>query len=154
MRLISKAAAGAVFYSVPHAGSRLADVGWKLRYLGASPSRAVANLKTDPHLHDEANDIIRGLCKRDKLRVLSLSEGLPTKLSYKVYTHVVPHESAYPGYGDFRVLEEKDHISVCKPKSVEDPAFAALVDFLRTIPTDASPSPHLPSSSSSSSSSK
>lgn len=154
MRLISKAAAGAVFYSVPHAGSRLADVGWKLRYLGASPSRAVANLKTDPHLHDETNDIIRGLCKRDKLRVLSLSEGLPTKLSYKVYTHVVPHESAYPGYGDFRVLEEKDHISVCKPKSVEDPAFTALVDFLRTIPTDASPSPHLPSSSSSSSSSK
>jgi pimeloyl-ACP methyl ester carboxylesterase len=138
MRLISKAAAGAVFYSVPHAGSRLADVGWKLRYLGASPSRAVANLKTDPHLHDETNDIIRGLCKRDKLRVLSFSEGLPTKLSYKVYTHVVPHESAYPGYGDFRVLDEKDHISVCKPKSVEDPAFTTLVDFLRTIPTDSS----------------
>ena len=133
MRLISEAAAGAVFYSVPHAGSRLADVGWKLRYLGASPSRAVANLKTDPHLHDETNDIIRGLCKRDKLRVLSFSEGLPTKLSYKVYTHVVPHESAYPGYGDFRVLEEKDHISICKPKSVEDPAFATLVDFIRGI---------------------
>ena len=136
MRSISKAAIGAVFYSVPHAGSRLADVGWKLRYLGASPSRAVANLKTDPHLHDETNDVIRRLCKRDKLRVLSFSEGLPTKLSYKVYTHIVPHESAYPGYGEFQVLDEKDHISICKPTSTDDPAFATLVEWLEKLKHD------------------
>jgi len=136
MRSISNAAVGAVFYSVPHAGSRLADVGWKLRYLGASPSRAVANLKTDPHLHDETNDIIRGLCKRDKLRVLSFSEGMPTKLSYRVYTHVVPHESAYPGYGEFQVLDEKDHINICKPKSTDDPSFAKLVEWLACLRRD------------------
>jgi hypothetical protein len=134
LRRISEAAVGAVFYSVPHAGSRLADFGWTLRYLGASPSRAVAHLKTDPHLH-EMNSVIRDLCKRDKLRVLSFSEGLPTKLSY-VYTHVVPHESAYPGYGDFKVLADHDHITACKPKDTQDPAFRDLVDFLSRLKKD------------------
>lgn len=31
LRRIAEAAAGAVFYAVPHAGSRLADWGWYLR---------------------------------------------------------------------------------------------------------------------------
>jgi hypothetical protein len=131
LRKISKSAAGVVFYSVPHAGSRLADLGWKLRYLGASPSRAVAHLKTDPHLH-EVNSVIRDLCRRDKLRVLSFSEGLPTKLSY-VSTHIVPHESAYPGYGEFIVLGNHDHITVCKPQGTEDLAFKSLVHFLSKL---------------------
>lgn len=131
LRKISNAAAGLVFYSVPHAGSRLADLGWSLRYIGASPSRAVAHLKTDPHLH-EMNSVIRDLCRRDKLNVLSFSEGLPTKLSY-LSTHIVPHESAYPGYGEFVVLTEHDHITVCKPNDVNDPAFANLVQFLSEI---------------------
>ena len=131
LQKISKSAAGVIFYSVPHAGSRLADFGWKLRYLGASPSRAVAHLKTDPHLH-EMNSVIRDLCRRDKLRVLSFSEGLPTKLSY-VSTHIVPHESAYPGYGEFIVLGNHDHITVCKPQGTEDPAFKSLVHFLSTL---------------------
>lgn len=131
LQKVSKATAGLVFYSVPHAGSRLADLGWSLRYIGASPSRAVAHLKTDPHLH-EMNSVIRDLCRRDKLNVLSFSEGLPTKLSY-LSTHIVPHESAYPGYGEFVVLAEHDHITVCKPNDVNDPAFANLVQFLSEI---------------------
>ncbi len=131
LRKISKASVGAVFYSVPHAGSKLADLGWTLRYLGASPSRAVAHLKTDPHLH-EMNSVIRNMCRRGKLQVLSFSEGLPTKLSY-VSTHIVPHESAYPGYGEFQVLPDHDHITVCKPRDMTDASFEALVQFLSKI---------------------
>ncbi len=49
-RRLYSAAAGAVFYSVPHAGSRLADWGWYLRYVGGSPAKHVRQLKTGPHL--------------------------------------------------------------------------------------------------------
>lgn len=131
LRNISKSTVGAVFYSVPHAGSRLADWGWTLRYIGAAPSRAVAHLKTGPHL-EETNEVIKDLCKRGKISVLSFSEGLPTKLSY-VSTHVVPHESAYPGYGDFVVLPDHDHITACKPSTKADPAFSVLLQFLLDI---------------------
>lgn len=134
LRKISKASVGAVFYSVPHAGSKLADLGWTLRYLGASPSRAVAHLKTDPHLH-EMNSVIRDMCRRGKLQVLSFSEGLPTKFSY-VSTHVVPHESAYPGYGEFHVLADHDHITACKPRDTNDASFESLVRFLSKIQAD------------------
>lgn len=125
---LSNAAAGVVFYSVPHAGSRLADLGWSLRYVGASPAKHVVQLTTGPHL-EALNRAVRGLA-RSGLPVLSFSEGLPTQLSY-VKTHIVPHESAYPGYGDFVVLGDHDHVSVCKPRDKQDPAFGVLVKFLK-----------------------
>ncbi len=125
---LRSAAAGVVFYSVPHAGSRLADWGWTLRYVGVSPAKAVAHLTTGPHV-DALNNAVRGLA-RAGLPVLSFSEGLPTQLAY-VKTHIVPHESAYPGYGEFVVLHEHDHISVCKPRDKEDPSYAVLIKFLK-----------------------
>jgi hypothetical protein len=36
------------------------------------------------------------MCKSGRLPVLSFSEGQPMRLGY-IPTHVVPHESAYPG---------------------------------------------------------
>lgn len=127
---LRSAAAGVVFYSVPHAGSRLADWGWTLRYVGVSPAKAVAHLTTGPHV-DALNKAVRGLA-RAGLPILSFSEGLPTQLAY-MKTHIVPHESAYPGYGEFIVLHEHDHISVCKPKNKEDPSYALLIKFLKTV---------------------
>lgn len=44
----------------------------------------------------ELNAAVRAMCKSGRLPVLSFSEGQPTKLGY-IPTHVVPHESAYPG---------------------------------------------------------
>ena len=131
LQKISSSTIGAVFYSVPHAGSPLADFGWRLRFIGAAPSRAVAHLKTGPHL-ESINEKVRDLCRRGALSVLSFSEGQPTKVSY-VTAHIVPHESAYPGYGDFVVLEKHDHISACKPKDKGDPSYANVVEFLRKM---------------------
>ena len=39
---------GLVFYATPHHGSWLADVGWNLRFLGASPAASVVHLKRGP----------------------------------------------------------------------------------------------------------
>lgn len=128
-RSLAQATTGVVFYSVPHAGSRLADWGWSLRYVGAAPAHAVSHLKTGPHL-DETNAAIRRLVRHGHFQVLSFGEGQLTQLSYMA-TRIVPHESAYPGYGEFVVLSEHDHISVCKPRDQSDPAFSVLLNFLK-----------------------
>ena len=49
-RQLSCAAAGLVTYATPHFGTWLADVGWNLRYVGASPAAAVMHLKPGAHL--------------------------------------------------------------------------------------------------------
>lgn len=125
-RALAAATVGLVFYSVPHAGSRLADWGWSLRLVGASPARAVAQLTQGPHL-DELNAAVRAMA-RAGLPVLSFSEGKPY-FKY-VSAPVVPLESAYPGYGEFVVLPLHDHVSVCKPTGVTDPAFSVLEKYL------------------------
>ena len=47
---MADAAAGLVTYACPHFGSWLADVGWNLRYVGASPASVVSHLKPGRHL--------------------------------------------------------------------------------------------------------
>lgn len=71
----------------------------------AWPPCLVASCRTTAHplpwptptrLRQELNAAVRAMCKSGQLPVLSFSEGQPTKLGY-IPTHVVPHESAYPG---------------------------------------------------------
>ncbi len=51
---------GTVFYSTPHHGTWLADVGWKLRFFGASPAKALAHVRPGRHL--EVGGIRGGRC--------------------------------------------------------------------------------------------
>ncbi len=41
-----------------------------------------------------------------------------------------PHHHMYCRYGEFVVLDQHDHISVCKPHDPSDPAYARLMAFL------------------------
>jgi pimeloyl-ACP methyl ester carboxylesterase len=123
------ACCGVAFYSVPHFGSKFADWGWNLRYLGASPASAVAHLKYGPHL-EKLNNTLKAMSKSGDLKVLSFGEGQPTRVSY-LSAHIVPHESAFPGYGEFVVLPDHDHINVCKPYNKSDPAYSHLISFLK-----------------------
>ncbi|KFM25668.1 Protein SERAC1 [Auxenochlorella protothecoides] len=124
---------GLVSYAVPHSGSRLADLGWQLRYVGGFPAGAVAHLKTSELHLEDVNAAVRGMHRRGGLAVLSFGEGKPTRVAY-IKTLVVPLESAYPGYGEFFVLPSHDHISACKPTDRSDAAYAKALDFLgRTV---------------------
>ena len=41
---------GVVFYACPNTGSWMADWGWQLRYIGASPSASIMHLRRGKHL--------------------------------------------------------------------------------------------------------
>lgn len=92
-------------------------------------------LRPGPHL-EELNAFLLRKHKRKEVEVLSFLEGVRTKLytgpgGYTLGVEVVPMESAYPGFGDLVVVERADHISICKPGSTDDPAYARAVGFIR-----------------------
>lgn len=66
------------------------------------------------------------------MSVLSFAEGQPTPLAgFIPKVVIVPFESAYPGYGGFRLLSDHDHIDICKPTSREDPIYTDVLAFVR-----------------------
>lgn len=67
-----------------------------------------------------------------QLEVLSYGEGRPLSLM-PVFPRVlvVPPDSAYPGYGEFILLKDHDHIATCKPASRRETTYATTLDFLR-----------------------
>ena len=59
-------------------------------------------------------------------------EGSPTVLAgFIPKVLIVPFESGYPGYGRVHLLNDADHIGVCKPKSREDVAYKDLLEFIK-----------------------
>lgn len=65
------------------------------------------------------------------LPVLSLGEGQPMSIAGLLPRMlVVPPEGASPGYGEFVLLQNADHIDTCKPRSREDPAYSTVQAFL------------------------
>lgn len=66
--------------------------------------------------------------------VLSFGEATQTLLDRRMPSlmraEIVPAESAYPGFGEFHIVQESDHIKVCKPKTKDDPAYKLVLKFL------------------------
>ncbi|DBB05437.1 TPA: hypothetical protein ACH3X1_012401 [Trebouxia sp. C0004] len=131
-RQLAAATSGLVFYACPHLGSNLANIGWNLRYVGASPAASVVHLKPGKHLED-VNNRLKEVCSQRDLPVLSFGEGIPTTINNMLpKLTVVPETSSYPGYGDFVLLKGADHINICKPPQRSDVAYVKLMEFLRT----------------------
>ncbi|KAL3161302.1 hypothetical protein ABBQ38_009658 [Trebouxia sp. C0009 RCD-2024] len=130
-RQLADSTSGLVFYACPHLGSNLANIGWNLRYVGASPAASVVHLKPGKHLEDVNNQLQR-VHEQRGLPVLSFGEGASTTINTILpKLTVVPEASSYPGYGEFVLLEGVDHINVCKPPHKTDPAYVKLMEFLQ-----------------------
>ncbi len=72
-RRLLDATAGLVFYATPHHGSWLADIGWNLRFLGASPASSVVHLKPGSHL--EVRPLLTHPCPAHVLRAEDSDDG-------------------------------------------------------------------------------
>lgn len=117
LQAITENTIGTVFYSTPHHGTWLADVGWKLRFLGASPAAALAHIRPGRHL-EALNSQLEARHARGQLQVLSFAEGAPSCFGPLLpMVTVVPEASANPGFGSFVVLHGVDHVNVCKVRS-------------------------------------
>jgi hypothetical protein len=131
---LAAATCALAFYATPHFGSGMAALGWKLRHLpGASPAPSIHHLSPGPHL-SALNATLAELHGSGRVSVLSLCEGLATNLAgldFMPRILIVPFESAYPGFGEVHVLQDQDHISVCKPASRQAPAYSLLLEFVR-----------------------
>ena len=46
---------------------------------------------------------------------------------------IVPHESAYPGFGSKVVLEGQDHITVCKLSDREGLGYATIKEVISKV---------------------
>jgi pimeloyl-ACP methyl ester carboxylesterase len=131
-----------VFFSCPHFGSRLAELGaWRV----LRPAPGVAELRPGNAARLEAlNDTLRAAHKRHGVRVLSFLEGTPTRLlrvpvfrGRHIAAEVVAMESAYPGFGELVVLPDSDHIDACKPPSRDAPGYARTLALVREVLAEA-----------------
>jgi protein SERAC1 len=134
---LAPATRAVAFYSTPHFGSGMAALGWKLRHVpGASPAPSIAHLSPGPHL-SALNARLAALHADGAaggVAVLSFAEGQPTSLAglgFLPRLLIVPVDSAYPGFGGLTLLQDEDHINVCKPASRGAAAYEHLLAFLR-----------------------
>lgn len=80
----------------------------------------------------ELNESLRRLHDEGRLAVVAFCEGQPTQLAgFLPKLVVVPFESAYPGFGQVHVLQDHDHINVCKPATEQDLNYRPLLDMVR-----------------------
>ncbi|KAK9828200.1 hypothetical protein WJX74_002764 [Apatococcus lobatus] len=124
---------GVVFYACPNTGSWMADWGWQLRFVGASPSASIMHLRRGKHLED-VNQTLQQRHEAGLLEVLSFGEGLPTRISRALpQVHIVPPENANPGYGDYTTMVDADHVNTCKPLDQSYESYTRLRDFLLVV---------------------
>ena len=122
--------AGIVFLAVPHTGANIgkntnADTFRNL--ISAHPATRDLS-QNEPHLV-ALNTKFQEITKHFK--TLSLGEGTTSRISLGISTMIVLPESANPGYGTFQMLDNKNHMDICKCRDVEDEAYVCILKFLQ-----------------------
>eukprot|EP00871_Galdieria_phlegrea_P005402 jgi/Galph1/5863/GphlegSOOS_G4475.1 len=162
-RQLACAVQGIVFFSTPHLGSPIvgylkrAIVGSTFR-----PSVAVYEMYPGSEMLLDLNEKFKQVVKtgdihtsfddekgeenkqskamkwnKKALEILSIGETQPTRLtqwSTQYITSVlVPPETANPGIGRFIPVEDADHLTVCKPSSLEDIRYREVAQLLHRV---------------------
>ena len=125
---------GIVNFSTPHFGSDLAGAFVDMKLF--SEKSTIHDLKPSEGLKD-LNQRMSALVKKYDTKCLAFGEGQGTplvmtgKLAKRINAVIVNLESAFPGYGEFVVVENCDHVNICKPRSRRMKGYKMTLDFLR-----------------------
>ena len=122
---------GIVFFSVPHKGSRLASMAAsKLGNIILFPSIEVTELVENSPPILTLHQHFRDLIFHKQIPLLSFGEGLPLHFPLGIKTQPVQPESSDPGFGQYKLMTDTDHLTICKPASRESPIYQAVLDFI------------------------
>ncbi|CAM6092007.1 unnamed protein product [Calypogeia fissa] len=126
---------GVFFYSTPHYG--IAD---NIAEHFVENRQLLVYVKTLSTVSSRLNHDFEKLCGHSgqykKWQIAGVGESLPTKLD-GFHRRIV--EEASSRYSDFNIVEEPDHISVCRPLTKTSRSFYALANFLEHMPTYSKP---------------
>ena len=113
-----------VFLSTPHLGSSAAKLTANLSF-ATYPTKDIYELSTNSDYLIELNKKFLALVDDQSLKLdvkmVSLLENLPTYTGYfNSYTKIVTRESGDLGRGEFYLINNKDHLNICKPDNRND----------------------------------
>ncbi|KAI0218452.1 Protein SERAC1 [Lamellibrachia satsuma] len=121
---------GIVFYSVPNKGTPLANTKRAIKYI-ISPTVEVEELKQGSKPLLALHRQFQQLVQETAMPVLSFGEGSQVKLPLHYKTIMVPRDSSDPGVGDFFLMENLDHLDICKPRSRSSVLYHMTEEFIR-----------------------
>jgi hypothetical protein len=118
---------GIIFLAVPHFGSDIAN------HVNSESIRSL--IRAHPAIRDLCLDAgrlvdLNEAFKKLELNCLSVAEEKPAPLGMGISTVVVKPHSANPGIGQFYILPESDHMTICKIKTTQDPLYQQVVKFV------------------------
>ena len=123
---------GAVFYSVPHLGSPVANRTGRARFV-LFPSKEVSEVEENSEKLQQLHQDFMELAKQFKIDCLDFGESKPYKIPYVQYGQmIVPQDSCNVGYGRFMLLDT-NHQDVCKPVSKVDPRYWEVSAMVRKV---------------------
>ncbi|CEM11272.1 unnamed protein product [Vitrella brassicaformis CCMP3155] len=126
---LRRATRGVAFYGVPHLGAPLARVPRLFRPMFSGITH---NLRPSDELH-RLNENFKHISQNENIRVLSMAESIPVELPFNQKDLVVPLASAYPQYGELRVVAAANHMNICKVAHRHDVRYDALRRFIARI---------------------
>ncbi|CAM6071626.1 unnamed protein product [Sphagnum tenellum] len=126
---------GVVFYSVPHAGgSRYLSkyLKWQCRRIpkNITQSCILRNMKSfNLKMERLSVDFNKAICK--DLNIYAFGEGLPVDDKWGI---LVPVASAFRLSGNNNyIVEDANHLTICKPPTKEHPSYSILLEHLKTF---------------------
>lgn len=106
-----------VFLSTPHLGSTIASTVATFSF-ATKPTQDILELSTNSKYLVDLNDKFLKLIRQEypELGIVSMCEQMPTEIGIlNQTTQIVTKESADLGVGEFSLVENKDHLNICKP---------------------------------------
>ncbi|ELU05994.1 hypothetical protein CAPTEDRAFT_73042, partial [Capitella teleta] len=134
---ITKATKGIIFFSVPHRGSDMAS--WaadSTRKYILFPSVEVRELIRGSTELLRLHSLFKKVVSTYDISVLSFGEGLPLNISLRkngvewIQTLLVPPESSNPDIGTFKLMEDQNHLTICKPASRSSALYRNILSFI------------------------
>ncbi|KAH8972836.1 hypothetical protein BDL97_01G012400 [Sphagnum fallax] len=126
---------GVVFYGVPHAGGSInlsKYFKWQCQQIAKDKTQSciLKNMKSfNPKMEQLSVDFTTAIGK--DLNIYAFGEGLPINNKWGI---LVPMASAFRLSGNNNyIVEDANHLTICKPPTKEHPSYSILLEHLKTF---------------------